>query len=143
MAIDWNVLAIPKGCTRQSLKRKAKREKGDHVSETRIYVQGRERGRCRCCRRRDGQSMHEIVPKSLGGKVSKANSIWVCGDGVQGCHGFLQRHEIRCPVDLQKYASAEGPLLFRPMTPAAANWMRISISTCLISEPMRNYEDGL
>lgn len=39
-------------------------------------------------------SVHELVFKSLGGKVSLENSVTVCGSGTTGCHGYLQSHEI-------------------------------------------------
>lgn len=46
------------------------------------------------------------------------NSIAVCGDGVRGCHGFLQRHDVDWEGD------AEGDLIFTPVSPAAQRWMQ-------------------
>lgn len=51
--------------------------------------------------------MHEIVPRSLGGAVSRDNSVALCGDGVRGCHGKVQRHELWI-----NGPTAEGPLTF-------------------------------
>lgn len=45
------------------------------------------------------------------------NSVAVCGDGVRGCHGLLQRHELDWDGD------AEAILLFAPRSPAAKRWM--------------------
>lgn len=52
---------------------------------------------CRVCGK-PAQSVHEIKAKGMGGSrsaVSLENSIAVCGDGTRGCHGKLQRYEIR------------------------------------------------
>lgn len=127
----------PKPPRRIRVKAKPQAER-DHVTEVRDYVRGRERGRCRCCRKRPGESMHELRPRSLGGKVSRTNSVWVCGDGVRGCHGLLQRREVRV---LQSHGGAEHTLIFEPTTRAAEDWLGIKIGDCLISDPMRIYED--
>jgi len=60
-------------------------------------VKARDGGCCRVCGKR-GESVHEIDPKGMGGSktaVRLDNCITVCGDGVRGCHGRLQRCEIR------------------------------------------------
>lgn len=85
---------ISAGVPRRILKARRKREKFKTTAEVRVYVFGRERNICRCCRKRAAESMHELKFRSQGGKVSKKNSVAVCGDGVRGCHGMLQRHEI-------------------------------------------------
>ena len=95
------------------------------VSEVREYVIGRERGRCRCCRKRLGESLHEIVFRSQLGKVSKANSVWVCGDGVRGCHGLLQRHQIEVYGVGYDTPHAERTLVFRPVTLTAQEWLDV------------------
>jgi hypothetical protein len=72
------------------------------------------------------ESVHEIVPKSLGGKVSLENSIPVCGDGVRGCHGLLQRHEVivqSCAGEIRKDYPNDRPLLFEAKTKAARRWL--------------------
>src|SRR6185295_18191522 len=84
----------PTRAARLKAKRKERRTDADRVHVLRMYVMARERGICRCCRTRPAESMHELVPKSLRGHATRQNSVGVCGDGVQGCHGFLQRHEI-------------------------------------------------
>lgn len=68
----------------------------------------RENYRCRCCGAR-AESMHEILPRGRGGKVSRENSVALCGDGVRGCHGKCQRYEIRIIGN-----DAEGELQFVP-----------------------------
>lgn len=60
----------------------------------RAFVFDREQDICRCCRLRRADSMHELRFRSLGGKVSKRNSVAVCGSGTTGCHGFLQSWQI-------------------------------------------------
>lgn len=93
---------------------KARKDRADalSVSKVRAYVFERERGICRCCGYMAADSMHEIVFRSQGGKVSKENSIAVCGDGVRGCHGRLQRHEITVRMH-SKRRGAEGFLAFK------------------------------
>ena len=114
-------LKFPKGPTRASLKRKKKRTHAQHVAEIRRQVFERERGMCRCCGVRPAESMHEIRPRSLGGKVSLENSIAVCGDGVRGCHGRLQRHEITAHVGDH---GATNHIVFEECIPARTRtWM--------------------
>lgn len=130
-------LAIPKPEKRATTKRRQKREHADHVADVRAYVFGRERGICRCCRSRRAQSMHELHSRGAGGKVSKRNSIALCGDGVRGCHGMLQRHEILWAVE--DYAlRAEAELAFQPQTQAAADWLKIGLGETIASAPLRD-----
>lgn len=139
----YQTCAIPKPKPREKkaptrIRRHAKApEERDRIAAIRDYVFARERGRCRCCRCRMAQSMHELRPRSLRGKVSKTNSIAVCGDGVRGCHGFLQRHEITFD---SADAKAEATLYFMPRTEAARTWMKLGQSHGLESKPMREME---
>lgn len=143
MAIDYTIFAIPKPAPRVKPARTRLRTHAtpkierDRIAEIRDYVRARERGRCRCCRFRPGTSMHELRPRSLGGKVSKRNSVLVCGDGVTGCHGFLQRHEIDYGDDGH---GAEGVLTFIPHNNKASTHMRIKDFAVLESAPMRDME---
>jgi hypothetical protein len=78
---------------------RATRRRAQLVKERGIKDQVLERDgwACRVCGRR-AESVHEIKPKGMGGSrtaVSLENSIAVCGDGVRGCHGKLQRYEVR------------------------------------------------
>ena len=138
MGIASGGIACPKPVKRSTLKRKAKKEKRERTAEIRDYVRGRERGRCRCCRFRAGQSMHEILPRSRGGKVSKKNSIWMCGDGTTGCHGYAQRYEL--VINGSDEVGAEGALRFSPRSTKAAEWMRITQYSAIESAPMSHYE---
>lgn len=108
-----------------------------NVTEVRAYVFARERNLCRCCRFRSAESMHELRPKSLRGRVSKTNSVALCGSGTTGCHGFCQTHAIQA-----RYAAdgAEGAVHFYPTTRAAADWMRLVIGEVIESLPMREME---
>lgn len=133
-------IAVPKPEPRKRAKSRTMRVYHGHVKETRDYVFARERGICRCCRIRAAESMHELRPKSLRGKVSKRNSVAVCGDGVRGCHGMLQRHEIAVRID---HTEAEGTVLFYPQTGKAADWMRIARYSFIESQPMREMETDL
>jgi hypothetical protein len=107
------------------------------IGEIRQYVFARERGTCRCCRNRPAMSMHELRPRSLGGKVSKRNSVAVCGDGVTGCHGMLQRHEIL--IELREQM-AEDAIYFIPNERPAYEWMKLKHGERLESRPMREME---
>ncbi len=81
--------------------------------------------------------MHELISRSRGGKVSKANSIAVCGElGTVKCHGLLPRGEIA----VLGSGSAEQCLWFHPKSVAAAAWLKITVFQAIESEPMREYE---
>jgi hypothetical protein len=134
MAIGYGI-AQPKPEPSKRTKARAKREQRDRTAEIRAYVFGRERGLCRCCRVRRADSMHEIRPRSLGGKVSKANSIAACGSGTTGCHGFMQANEIA----VLGSGNADHCLWFHPKSAAAASWLRITVDQAIESEPMRVY----
>lgn len=108
------------------------------TGKIRAYVFARERDVCRCCRKRRAESMHEIVFRSQGGKISRKNSIAVCGDGVRGCHGFLQRHEIY--VNFGAMVDAEAELLFQPATQAAADWVCVGLREVIASPLMVEME---
>lgn len=139
MAIDYSVLPLAKPEPRKRTKRRAQREHADVVAEIRCYVFGRERDVCRICRIRRAESMHELVPRSLGGKVSKRNSIAVCGSGTTKCHGFAQNHQVKWS-DVDKMG-AQGPLLFTPVSRQAAEWLRVKVGEQIESLPMGAYED--
>lgn len=80
--------------------------------------------------------MHELVFRSQGGKRSATNSVAVCGDGVRGCHGLLQRHEIAWRGDED---GAEGTLVFTIETAAASRWVRIALGNSWASPKLPFY----
>lgn len=123
----------PKPDPRQRGMRRRQSQHRAMVAAVRAYVFDREAHGCRVCRRRFAQSMHELVPRSLGGRVSKRNSIAVCGSGTTGCHGFLQHHQI--VYDASTGFGAEGMLLFTPRTAQAAEHLRAPINEWIISLP--------
>lgn len=131
--------ALPKPEPRKKVKARAKRRKRTHVDEVRAYVFGRERNICRCCRLREAHSMHELRFKSLGGKVSKQNSIAVCGSGTTLCHGFLQRNEIIYEFHHPQFG-AESTIDFTPRTTRAAMHLRIASGTFVESPVMAETE---
>lgn len=138
--IDYSVLAIPKPESRKKTKARAERKESDRVRKVHDYVFARERNICRCCRIRTAQSMHEIRPRSLRGKVSRTNSIAVCGELGNGpeCHGLLQRNEIS--VDRSDTLGAEATLFFQPKTEAAKDWVRLGDRVGIESPVMRDVE---
>lgn len=109
---------------RQKTKARADRQESERDKKVRLYVFARERNVCRCCRKRAAESRHELRFRSLGGKVTRQNCVAVCGDGVQGCHGFLQRHEIAVAENGTPY-DAERPLQFQARTRQAAEHLQI------------------
>lgn len=111
----------------------------DFVAKVRTFVFGRERGVCRCCRSRPAESMHELRPRSLGGKVSKYNSVAVCGSGTTGCHGYLQTYQIGYAFE-QRPIDAQGTIIFTPGTHSAADWMKLPHGESISSAPMSTYE---
>lgn len=86
---------LKKPLKQSTVKRKRRIVKNAETTRVRDYVFERERGMCRCCGWRHAESMHEIKSRGAGGKRTPENSIAVCGDGVRGCHGCLQRYQIR------------------------------------------------
>lgn len=131
---------ISAGVPRRILKARKRRQKVKTTAEVREYVFARERGICRCCRKRKAESMHELKFRSQGGKVSKKNSVAVCGDGVRGCHGHLQRHEIEWFVGPQ---GAEATVTFFPHmadSHTAADWLGIRYDESIESPVMRDME---
>jgi hypothetical protein len=102
----------PKPVPRKKIKAPLKRIQRKRIAQVRAHVFAREKGICRCCGVMAAETMHEIVFRSQGGGVSKENSIAVCGDGVRGCHGKLQRHEITVRFH-SKRLGAESMLAFK------------------------------
>lgn len=128
----------PKHIPKRIAKARKKRAHAMTVAEVREYVFARERNICRCCRKRPAESMHEIVFRSQGGRISKKNSIAVCGDGVRGCHGYMQRHEISVSDDGR---GAEGILWFDPFySESAAEWLGIKAGRTIESPVMVEME---
>lgn len=141
MSDYYQTCGIPKPEPRARTKRREKREHADIVAAVRTYVFGRERGLCRICRIRPADSMHELVPRSVGGKVSKRNSVAVCGLGTTGCHGLIQAHQIQWA---EHYGiGAQGPLTFTPISQTAADWLRVKVGERIESLPMSVYESDV
>lgn len=138
MAIGYGQ-AAPKPEPRKRTKARVKRQKGNREAEVRVYVFARERDICRCCRKRRADSRHELRFRSLGGKVTRQNCVAVCGDGVNGCHGFLQRNAITFAF-VDDALGAEHTLIFQPRTATAADWMQIADGFTMVSEVMFQLE---
>lgn len=133
--------SIMKPEPRKKTKARAKRRQATYVDEVRVYVFGRERNICRCCRFREAHSMHEIRFRSLGGKISKSNSIAVCGTGTTLCHGLLQQGQIQvmAPAEHGVY-DAERTLWFQASTVLAAEHLRVRVGQWIGSPPMIDTE---
>lgn len=63
-------------------------------AQTRLTVQNRFAGRCARCGQ-VGWTVHHRKPRGMGGSRdpainSAANLLWLCGDGVRGCHGWIE-----------------------------------------------------
>lgn len=123
------------GQTPKVTRAKRRRAEGKLVSPVRRAVFEREASICRCCQVRGAASLHELRFRSLGGKRSLENSIATCGDGVRGCHGFLQRNEITYQKTTP--AGADGRLVFTVTTPAAAKWLGQELGHSWPSDPRR------
>lgn len=131
-------IACPKPEPMKRTKARKARQKLTNTHEVRAYVFARERDICRCCRCRPAHSMHEMRPKSLGGRVSKRNSVAVCGSGSSMCHGFLQAYQIVWDMDPE--IGAEGRIIFTPKSERAAEHMKIKFGESILSRPMRDVE---
>lgn len=126
---------------RKQDERRESRDERDHNAEISAYVKGRERGICRCCRLRPGQSRHEIVPRGAGGKVTKKNAIWVCGLLVHEdrcCHTYLQEYAIS--VEALTPKGADGDLLFTPKDEKSAEWLKVTVGRAVLSGLMQETE---
>lgn len=135
MAVGYGVVC-QKPEPLQRTRNRRRRVKGTREAEVRVYVFARERDICRCCRKRRADSMHEIISRGAGGKVSRRNSIAVCGQivgAVPSCHTYMQLYQIDV---VQEDDGAEGTLTFWPKNHAAADWMQIALGQSVKSEPM-------
>lgn len=141
MSIDYSGFAIPKPERRKRTKAREKRVQGDVDAAVRVFVFGRERNMCRVCRCRMAESRHELIPKSLGGKITKRNCVAVCGSivgAMPSCHTYLQARAIQWMETAG--LGAQGPLTFTPITREAADWLKVRMGESICSEPMAVYE---
>lgn len=128
---------IGKGEPRRKSKARVKRAKVRDAHEVRMYVFARERGVCRICRARRGESMHELRFRSLGGRINRRNSVWVCGSGTTGCHGFAQSLQVKYDMGPE---GAEGPITFTACTVQAAEHLKIKVGESIESPVMAYVE---
>ncbi|MFC4124891.1 HNH endonuclease [Nocardia rhizosphaerae] len=59
---------------------------------TRRIVKHRAGDLCERCGMVFGQSAHHRKNRGQGGEWSPTNIVWLCGDGVAGCHGWVTAH---------------------------------------------------
>ena len=115
----WGIgVAAPKPEPHKRTKARRDRDDTKRIKAVRVAVFDRDDGRCRCCRIRVADSMHEIRPRSLGGRVCLENSIALCGSGTTGCHGLCQSHRV-----LSLGRDANHALTFQAATQAAKDWI--------------------
>lgn len=139
MSLDdyYRTAPLAKPEPRKKSKARQKRHKLANTHAVHDYVFGREREICRICRWRSAGSMHELRFRSLGGKVSRKNSVAACGTGVTGCHGLAQKNEIAYK---ETELGAEGVLWFQAKTKAAADWLKVKVGQWIESPPMIQME---
>lgn len=61
----------------------------------RAFIEEREENRCARCGQhvaRDEDSIHHRVPRGRGGENSPFNLILLCGTGITGCHGWVEKN---------------------------------------------------
>lgn len=112
MAIDYTGFKFGKKTTPRVLEKKAKRTAIDSQDKAaKKVVRARDKS-CRICLFRRSTEVHELVPKSKGGKASNFNSIGICGAANGGlCHSLIQQHAISYTF-LKPLAGADGPMKF-------------------------------
>lgn len=88
----------PKNIAAHALQRLAKRQprlpkpRNPGESRTRALVAERSGGWCEICGVMRAESVHHRRKRSQGGPWSASNCVHVCGDGVRGCHGWVEHH---------------------------------------------------
>lgn len=112
MAIDYTGFKFGKTTTPRVLVKKAKRTAIDSEDKAaKKVVRARDKA-CRICLFRRSTEVHELVPKSKGGKASNFNSIGICGAANGGlCHSLIQQHAISFTF-AQPLRGADGPMKF-------------------------------
>lgn len=105
----------------QSRARRARRKgsprKTGPSQETREAVYERDQYRCARCGRHIATyaaSIQHRKPRGMGGTKdpsinSPANLILLCGDGVRGCHGYIEQHREEAKQDGYGVAWWEDP----------------------------------
>ena len=71
-----------------------KRVKADQNEWQRIRARKLTGWPCRICDAEKADSLHHIVPKSLGGDDVSDNLVPLCGSGTTGCHGLVEARDV-------------------------------------------------
>lgn len=88
----------PKNLAHDIVRRLAKRQprtskpKNSGEMATRKLVAARSGGQCEMCGMARAESVHHRRKRSQGGPWSATNCVAVCGDGLRGCHGWIEGH---------------------------------------------------
>lgn len=98
-------------------RRKGSPRKTGPSQETREAVYERDQYRCARCGRHIATyaaSIQHRKPRGMGGTKdpsinSPANLILLCGDGVRGCHGYIEQHREEAKQDGYGVAWWEDP----------------------------------
>lgn len=64
-------------------------------AKLRALIEEREENRCARCGEsvaRDEDSIHHRIPRGRGGENSPFNLLLLCGTGVTGCHGWVEKN---------------------------------------------------
>lgn len=64
----------------------------------RQLVRARADGLCERCGRQ-GHTFHHRKNRSAGGGWDCANIVFLCGDGVRGCHGWVTSHPLEASLE--------------------------------------------
>ena len=57
-------------------------------------------------------TLHHVVAKSLGGHDTEGCVVPLCGDGVRGHHGLVERHDVESCQALARYIQREDDLAY-------------------------------
>lgn len=77
-------------------------------------IRAKKLGPCLVCQwlgetQQHSSSLHHVVAKSLGGSDCESNVVSLCGDGVQGHHGLVERHDAEtCRVFADAIQNLDG-----------------------------------
>jgi hypothetical protein len=89
----------------------------------RAIVSDRSEGLCeRCCRQ--GHTYHHRKNRSGGGRWSPSNIVFLCGDGVRLCHGWVTTHPTDAGVEGFHVAPWRDPLDV-PILWRGSNWAHL------------------
>jgi hypothetical protein len=105
-----NIPFRPGGIRRMLPKQQPRQSKPKKPGQTRTrwIVKGRANGRCERCGG-IGESIHHRQNEGQGGPWTPSNCVWLCGDGVRGCHGWATNYPLSAWLDGYHLKPNEDP----------------------------------